>query len=309
MQNGQGQPFGEKIYVGISVPSAPQPTPAPTQTPAPGINFSVDNTSIEEGDCVTFTWDVVNVKEVYFYADDEDWQDHGVAGQGSSVQCPDRTTTYNLRVVKQDGTVETRQITIFVEVTQEAPDIERFTLDPSQIVVGECTNLRWDVSGEVDTVRILANNQSIWDGAPLEGNMNDCPPGAGIIVYAVEATGPGGSSRQEASLVVTQPSVVVPTPVPPAPSPSDPVIETFTAAPELIGLGECTTLNWAYSGEELAQAGIQANGATIMPNPPPQGTTNHCPAEPGTVVYRLWVASASGGRASQQAQVTVNPPK
>jgi hypothetical protein len=262
----------------------------------------VDNTSIEEGECVTFTWDVANVQEVYFYADDEDWQDHGVVGQSSSVQCPDQTTTYNLRVVKRDGTVETRQITIFVEETEEAPDIDRFTLDPSQIFVGECTNLRWEVSGEVDTVKILANNQAIWDGAPLQGNMNDCPPGAGVTVYAVEATGSGGTSRQEASLAVAQPPVIVPTP-----APSDPVIQSFTATPAELKLGECVALVWEYSGQNVAKAAIQANGETILPNPPPQGTTSHCPREPGEVVYRLGVAAASGGRATQEARVNVQP--
>jgi polar amino acid transport system substrate-binding protein len=317
MEDGLGVAFGQKIYVGISVPGAPPPTPAPTQTPSPDIAFSVDRTEIKEGECVNFTWDVENVQEVYFYPDDEPWQDYGVAGQGSSVQCPQETTTYNLRVVKRDGTVETREITIYVEVTAEAPDIERFTIEPAQITVGQCTNIRWNVSGEVETVKILANNRPLWDGAPLSGNMDDCPPGAGIIIYAIEATGPGGAARQEASLKVDQPPIIIaptpepatptPEPPPPTPAPDAPVIQTFTAVPQEIKLGECTTLAWQYSGQDLASAVLLANGVPILLDPPPQGTTVHCPSEPGEVIYRLDVVAEFGGRTVKDVRVTVQP--
>jgi hypothetical protein len=323
MQDGRGVPFGQKIYVGISVPSAPAPTPAPTQTPSPDITFNVDRTQIKEGECVTFSWNVQNVQEVYFYPDGEPWQDNGVTGEGSSKQCPNRTTTYNLRVVKPDGTVETRQITIYVEETAEAPNIERFTIEPTQITVGQCTNIRWNVEGEVDAVQILANNRAIWEGAPLSGNMNDCPPGAGYIIYAIEATGQGGTSRQEASLIVGQPPVIPPTPVPPTPmpepptptpvpptptpAPDAPVIQTFTAAPTEIRLGECTTLTWQYSGQNLASVVLLANGTPILYDPPTQGTTTHCPSEPGEVLYRLDVAAEFGGRTFKDVRVTVAP--
>jgi hypothetical protein len=317
MEDGRGVPFGQKIYVGISVPGAPPPTPAPTQTPAPGIDFSVDRTEIEEGECVTFTWDVQNVKEVYFYPDGEPWQDNGVGGQGSSRQCPSQTTTYNLRVVKRDDTVETRQITIYVEVTAKAPNIERFSVEPAQMTVGQCTNIRWNVAGDVNTVKILANERPIWDGAPLSGNMDDCPPGAGVILYAVEAEGPGGISREQASVTVGQPAVPPtatpvppqPTPVPPqpTPAPSAPVIQSFTAAPTEMILGECTTLAWQFSGQDLAAAVLSANGVPILNDPPPQGTTVHCPSEPGEVIYRLDVAAESGGRTAKDVRVTVQP--
>jgi hypothetical protein len=319
MEDGRGVPFGQKIYVGISVPGASPPTPAPTQTPAPGIEFNVDETNIEEGECVIFSWNVENVSEVYFYPDGEPWQDNGVAGQGSSKQCPDQTTTYNLRVVKRDGTVETRQITIYVEVTAEAPNIERFIVEPALVTVGQCTNILWNVTGDVDTVQILANNGAIWDGAPLSGNMNDCPPGAGIIIYAIEATGPGGTARQEASLAVNQPAIPptatplppTATPVPPVPTPAPdaPVIQTFTAQPTEIIVGECTTLTWQFSGQDLASAVLLANGVPILLDPPPQGTTVHCPSEPGEVIYRLDLASEFGGRTAQDVRVTVQPSK
>ena len=82
------------------MPAPPQPTPVPTQTPVPGIVFTVDRTDIRSGECVVFGWSVENVREVYFYAEGERWQDNGVVGEGQQRECPPHTTTYYLRVVK-----------------------------------------------------------------------------------------------------------------------------------------------------------------------------------------------------------------
>jgi polar amino acid transport system substrate-binding protein len=198
MRNGQGVPFGERVWTGIVVPGAPTPTPpAATATPSPNINFNVDRTNIRADECVTFRWDVQNVREVYFYADGQNWQDHGVAGQATRQECPDRTTTYNLRVVKGDGATETRQITIGVEApATEAPRIDNFMVNPSPILqAGQCVNIVWQVTGELNNVRITRNGADIWNGAPYSGSMQDCPPGAGTFAYGIEASGPGGTNR------------------------------------------------------------------------------------------------------------------
>ena len=205
--------FGERLPVGIRVPAPPTPTPAPTQTPAPGISFTVDRTNIKQGECVTFSWNVQNVREVYFYAQGQRWQDHGVPGQSQRTECPGVTTTYNLRVVKTNGSVEIRQLTIYVEPVVDAPTIARFTVDPApRIVVGQCVDIRWEVRGEVDRVTITANNVSLWDGAPTAGSLDNCPPGTGTVEYALEAAGPGGSSRKVRTITVVQPT---PTSIPP----------------------------------------------------------------------------------------------
>ncbi len=139
MYNTGGSAFGEKLWVAITVPAGPVATVVPTQTPSPGIDFTVDRTNIERGECVTFSWNVSNVREVYFYSEGENWQNNGVAGQGSRQECPKQDTTYYLRVVKNDNSVDTRQIRIYVEQTADAPRINRFSVDPSgQIPEGQC---------------------------------------------------------------------------------------------------------------------------------------------------------------------------
>ena len=121
LRNNVDQKFGSRLWVGIEVPAAPTVTPPPTQTPAPGISFTVNSTNIKAGECVTFTWSVTNVRAVYFYELGQPWQQHPVSSVGSSLECPPVTTTYELRVVKNNGSVEVRQITIYVQSVPGAP--------------------------------------------------------------------------------------------------------------------------------------------------------------------------------------------
>jgi polar amino acid transport system substrate-binding protein len=230
MHNEMGVPFGERIWVGIRVPDPSTATPAPTQTPAPGISFSVDRTHIRAGECVTFEWDVSNVSAVYFYDQDQRWENNGVVGKAQREVCPAQRTIYYLRVVKPDDSVEVREATISVELAV-GPIITLFSVNPQhQIAVGDCVDIQWDIQGEVIRVRVLRNDGALWDGAPLHGSMRDCPSTTGEMSYALEATGPRATSRALRVVNVVQPPTTTPaaTPVPATPTPPVPVVETAT---------------------------------------------------------------------------------
>ena len=216
MVNAKGTAFGTTVYVGIQV-VAPTAVPAPTQTPSPSISFTVNQTNITAGQCVTFNWNVQNVKAVYFYPQGADMTQYGVAGQGSSVQCPTQTTTYNLTVIYPNGASETRSITIYVTPAQVgAPVINLFTVTPSQIQPGQCVNVQWDVAGSVTQIVLTRGGTTIWANAPVRSTMQDCPPGTGSVTYTLVATGPGGQSQgQQYVNVVAPPTAVPPTAVPP----------------------------------------------------------------------------------------------
>jgi hypothetical protein len=115
MTNAQGTGFGERLKISVVVTPGPTVTPAPTNTPTPGIVFTVDRDQINQGECVNFYWKVDNVKEVYFYAEGEDWRDNGVTGEGTRQECPPVTITYYLRVVLRDNSVVTQSIKINVQ--------------------------------------------------------------------------------------------------------------------------------------------------------------------------------------------------
>lgn len=202
MRNDQAEPFGQRVWVGITVAVPPTPVPAPTQTPSPTISFTVDRTSIREGECVTFSWNVQNIQAVWFYPDGTDFNSSPTTGVNSSVQCPRTTTTYNLRVLNTNGAVEIRQITIFVEPSNSAPKISSFTVAPPSVPAGQCVQVNWRVEGSVDNVVISRDSIVLWKGAPLAGTTNDCPSTPGFAIYVIEASGPGGTARLQQNVSV-----------------------------------------------------------------------------------------------------------
>ncbi len=313
MHNGQGKGFGARIWVGVTVAGVTPPPVVATQTPSPNINFTVDRTSIKSGECVNFSWNVNNVNAVYFYRDGQNWENNGVAGQGSRQECPGQTTTYYLRVVKQDNSVETRQIRIDVQAAPNAPHVDQFSVDPAgQITTGQCVTLRWSVSGDVNQMKITRNGGDIWNNAPISGSVQDCPPGAGDYNYGVEATGPGGTSRANQHIQVVDAAQPTATPVPtqapptatPPPAPEQPVINSFSANPGQINAGDCVNLAWQTTG--VVNTRLSRNGNLILDGGP-VSTDGYqdCPTEEGTINYTLDAANSVGQttQANQSVQV------
>jgi polar amino acid transport system substrate-binding protein len=304
MHNAKNQAFGERLKVNVRTVPGPTPTVAPTQTPVAGISFTVDRTNIRQGECVTFSWSVQNVKEVYFYADGERWQDHGVTGQGSQRECPPVNTTYNLRVVKMDNTVDTRKLTIYVEASSQAPNITRFTVDPpNQITLGQCLTVRWAVEGNLDKITLWYNGDALWEGAPAQGNTQHCPERAGPASYSLEATAIGGAtSRAQQNINVV--GAATATPVPTA-APEQPVIYSFSVVPNQIAEGDCVDINWSAGGG-TSYLRVLRDGAAIVDDGPLTGHGNDCPAPAGTYTYRLEAYNPTDQSVSQQQTVNVS---
>jgi hypothetical protein len=123
-----------------AVPTTPaQPTATFTPVPAApappaGIQFEVDRTQINAGECVTVYWNVTDVKEVYY-------RGQGVPGSNQGRrECPSLTESYELRVVMADGRVESRTIRVEVEGTRYRT---------SEIDIGE--SIDFDEDGKVST--------------------------------------------------------------------------------------------------------------------------------------------------------------
>ncbi|MEZ4660808.1 MAG: transporter substrate-binding domain-containing protein [Caldilineaceae bacterium] len=303
LRNAQGVAFGQRLWVGIVVPSAAAPTPVPTQTPSPNFTFTVDNPNIRTGDCTTMRWRVTNVNAVYFYAEGQSWEQNGVGGEENRQICPNQTTNYYLRVVRANGAVETRQLTVNVQSSGSAPQINRFTMDPSgQIAVGQCINLRWEVTGDIRRVKLIRNNDTFWNDAPFQGNNQDCPPGAGSYTYSIEANGPGGTNRASLNLQVVN-AAATPTSAPPAEA--LPVINAFTANPGQIMAGQCVNLAWSTSGG-TENVRVLRNGVVVLDNAPLSSTgLQDCLDQPGTITYVLEARNRVNQSASQQASVNV----
>lgn len=192
MYDSSSTPFGERAWVGIIVPAAATATPPPQQpTPVPGISFSANPATINQGQCTLLSWNVQGVNGVWFYPQGQPYQNYGVGGVSNSQQCPQQTTTYELRVQFNDGTVRTQDITIYVNpASGSGPVITSFNAQPGAINPGGCVSLSWSITGVTTRVAITRNGAAIYDGAPVVGATSDCPPnlpGQTIVTYALQA--------------------------------------------------------------------------------------------------------------------------
>lgn len=88
-------------------PDQQSTTPMPPPSGEPVISFYASKTAITDKECVSIGWDVENIREVYY-------QNVGVTGHDTRVECPTTTTSYTLFVVLLDGTSTSRTITITV---------------------------------------------------------------------------------------------------------------------------------------------------------------------------------------------------
>ncbi len=318
MVDENNMPFGERVWVGIVVPGAPTPTPLPTQTPSPNIQFSVDRDHIKEGECVTFTWNTTGTQAQYFYERGENYWEHPVPTQGSRSQCPAHTTDFELRVVLNSGSVEIRRITVYVEPNPQAPTIKRFTVDPRQINVGQCVNIVWEVTGNINNVKLFRDNTELWSDAPHANSYTDCPPGSGTVQYRLEATGNGGTSKAAHDVSVWVPATPVPTvtpTVPPATATAvptqvpPPVINNFDVNPKQIKPNECVSISWsAGGGTNYVQ--ISRNGSVILDGAPLSGNMPDCANdEVGQVNYQILVRNQNNQTDTRQTAVTVTQPE
>ncbi len=156
--------------------------------PGPSINFWVDNGTINAGQCTTLRWDVQNVRAVFL-------NDQGVTGQGSQQVCPGSTTTYTLRVVRQDGGQESRQVTVNVVNQQPGPTINAFNVNTNQIRIGQCVTLSWSTSNAT-SVNLTRGATIILSNWNPNSSVDDCPPDPGLQEYRLDAFGNGQTSQR-----------------------------------------------------------------------------------------------------------------
>jgi hypothetical protein len=203
MRNERNTPFGETVWVGVTVPGGPTPTPPPPSQPSANVTFTANPTTITAGQPVQFTWNVISAQSVYFYHDGENWQEHGVPGQGSATEYPPYTMNYYLRVINTDGSANVYTQYITVQPGAGAPVINYFVADPTRVTLGQyCPTLEWETTN-ADRIAIKANGQLVWDYAPVNGTYETCPTSVGNWIYRLEAYGPsGGMAVQEVSVQV-----------------------------------------------------------------------------------------------------------
>ena len=60
----------------------------------------------------------------------------------------------------------------------EPPSIQSFSVAPTGIEQSQCVVASWSTGGGTTRVQLLRDGAAIWDNAPLNSSIQDCPPNA-----------------------------------------------------------------------------------------------------------------------------------
>jgi hypothetical protein len=94
--------------------------------------------------------------------------------------------------------------------------INGFTVSPDTVAPGGCAILAWTTGGGTSRVVLLRDNAAIWDNAPLNSSVQDCPvipAGAALplsVVYTLQAYNSAGQMVNQSLSLIVQPLSVQP---------------------------------------------------------------------------------------------------
>ena len=227
-------------------------TIAPTQTvtiiAGPGIEFTATPDRVASGGSVTLRWKTTNATSVVI----EDHNGGNVhtastssqATRGSVTVMPDVDTTYTLTAT---GNSVMNTATVRVEIIPP-PTVDSFTTDPSNVELRGLVNLTWTTTDATSLVisdgtkTVYSTNTAATSGtAPVYPEDN--------TTYTLIAKGPGGTSEPRTTQVTID----------------QPTVDTFTADPDPVTLGDRVTLTWTTTSAasitiEASVDGESSNG-------------------------------------------------
>ena len=158
-----------------------------------GVQLSVDNTTINTGQCTNLRWNTQNATAAYL----NQGAGEALVGLSAVIQvCPTSNNIYTLRVIGNDGSTQTPQVTVNVVNTGVTPPvITGFTTTSNRVPSGTCIPISWS-SANTSYTRISLNGVVQQDTAPASGGANVCLFNRGIQQLTLTAFGNGQVSQQ-----------------------------------------------------------------------------------------------------------------
>ena len=286
-------PGGDALAPDGTAPSVPTRRPGPggsgavepTETPTPPVavaqvtltptrpawakEFWADRYQVVSGECVNLYWDVQNVISVFFNSSP-------VTGKETRQVCLTQTTPYTLRVTSSTGTQD-RTVTIVVGSSTDTA--VEFTADTNQVVIGQCTMLRWRA---VNVRAVYLVTQGVPQGVPGESTQQVCPQVDTTYELRVENANDTTTSKTQIIKVVS----------------ADKPIMRFWADQYTLPYGACTTLYWDV--QNVKEVFLDNQGVSG------QGSSQVCPQ--GNQIYTLGVTTIDGESVERAISIRVGEP-
>jgi hypothetical protein len=210
--------------------------------------FNANPSTIIRGQSSTLTWGTSNAMEA------EISHIGGVPLSGSRRVSPERTTSYTLIAINEEGNRVEEEVTVEV-IETEPPKIHSFEADPSVIKEGKSSTLRWGTSNAEEVEISGIGRVSLSDSRRVSPERT-----TSYTLIAINEEGNRVEEEVTVEVIETEP----------------PKIHYFEADPSVIKEGKSSTLRWETSNaEEVEISGIGRVSLSGEREVSPERTTTH----------------------------------
>ena len=231
--------------------NANPPTQTVTIVAGPGIDFTASRYRVPSGGSVTLRWTTTNATSVVITSDSTDGSMNvytastlNQARSGSVTVNPEVDTTYTLEAT---GNGVTNSASVSVEIIPP-PTVTDFDADPANVALRGLVNLTWTTTDATSLV-IKAGTSTVYstgtEALALSGTAGVTP--TADTTYTLTATGPSGTATAATAVTIAPPTV-----------------DTFTADPRNVELGDPVTLTWTTASAASIKIEASAGGATSV---------------------------------------------
>ncbi len=279
-----------ELYVTWSGGTVTRTAQVSVTTPtAPTGTLDAAPATITVGDSATLSWTAAgDYTNLTVRSANGNVLEPNAAASGSLAVNPTATTTYELIAQPLLGSpVTLATATVTVNPLPVAP-LASFSADQTSITAGASTTLRWAVTGDYATVRILANGAALGGDRAATGDLVVSP--TATTTYQLVVTWSGTPDVTSELTVTVNP--------PEAPQ------AQLSAADPVITFGASTDLTWNVTGLHAGISLRTSGGTPVEADLNASGSLSVSPT--ATTTYVLEVAW-TGGTVTQSAQVVVTP--
>jgi len=272
--------------------------------PAPTIQLTLTPSSITPGNAVVITWSTTNASSCT--ATGGTGAD-GWAGSKAIANATGFTTgvitsvgdyNYNLTCTGTGGVTEQSALLNVSTAAPPAAPTVSFAAQPTVILPGQATSFTWTTNNATSCAASGGSGADAWSGAEptSSGGTSSGPVAtAGVYSYVLTCAGPGGSTAQSVTVVVSA-----------APQPPG-VTVSIQATPAGIVAGQAAALTWSSTNADSCTAsGSWSGSEPLVGNAVSTGTLTAPGNTPTNYSFTL-LCSGAGGSASGTASVTVSP--
>lgn len=229
------------------------------------LTLSASPTTLLVGECSTVSW-AADYAQMAFLDTGSGESPVGISGSTQVCHNQVGTKTYTLRGVSFVGANFTTSTSV------EVMAFNSFTATPNIVPVGGEIVLAWDVS---NAVTVELNTGSGFSSVAPSGNQSVFPATTGLKTYTLRATSALGGTRTQTVTANVY---------------NNPIINSFSASPIAVAIGNCTTVSWSVTDAQFVYINFGSGEVAVAAS----GSQSDCPGSAGTKTYNLRAVSYFG---------------